>query len=175
MKPIEEEIRYRFPRITMSLIIAFIILIIGFIIPPTVSGIIIPGLNMEAGHFVWIVTMITTAIFLIRALADSLVIADIVIDIIVKRLGIREEKPPKRAARELIYIIVIILITTAVSPIITTLGIGQLLAKVVTYAALALIVMLIYDIGRIFYKIIEEKADLLAERLSQLAEKDKGK
>jgi len=119
--------------------------------------------------------MITTAIFLIRALADSLVIADIVIDIIVKRLGIKEEKPPKRAARELIYIIVIILITTAVSPIITGLEMGQFLAKVVTYIALALILILIYDIGRIFYKIIEEKADLLAERLSQLAEKDKGK
>jgi hypothetical protein len=166
-----EEIRRRFPRITMSLIMAFIFMIIGFTIPPTLRGIDIPGLNVDAGLFVWITTMVSTAIFLIRALADTLVIGDIVIDVIVKRLGIKEEKSSKRAAREVIYIIIIILITTALSPILTAFESGSLLRTIMTYIALIFILLLIYDIGRILYRIIEEKAELLAERLASIAEK----
>jgi len=110
MSKIREEIRRRIPRLIMSLVIALIFWTISIAVPQTVSGITLPGLDMDAGFLVWTVTMIITAIFLIRALSDTLVIGDIVTDIVIRRMGIKEERSPKRAARDLIYIIIIILI-----------------------------------------------------------------
>ncbi|RLI42572.1 hypothetical protein DRO59_03755 [Candidatus Bathyarchaeota archaeon] len=173
MKARSEEIRRRFPRIVMNLVMALIFWLISVFIPPTVSGTVLPGLNADAGFLLWIVTAVIMAIFLIRALADALVLGDFLTDIIVKRMGIKEELSPKRAARDFIYIIVIILIATALSPILATVkNFGQILTTVTTYVALGLIIILIYDIGRIIYRIIEQKAELLADRLARMVEKD---
>ena len=174
MKAKGEEIRRRFPRIVMNLVMAVIFWIIGVFVPPTVSTVVIPGLNTNADLLTWIVATVIMAIFLIRALSDALVLGDILTDVVVRRLGIKGERSPKRAARDFIYIIIIILVVTALSPILANAeDIGYLLTTAATYVALALIIILIYDIGRIFYRIIEQKAELLADRLTQMAEKSK--
>ena len=172
MKSIGEEIRRRFPRITMNLIFAFIFWLINAFVPPTLSNVMVPGLNRDAGFIIWIVTIIIFALFLIRALSDALVLGDIFADFVVKRLGIREGLSPKRAARDLAYIIVIILVATALSPILGTVeNFGPALSTATTYIALALVIILIYDIGRIIYKIIEEKAEFLADHIARKVEK----
>jgi cation transport ATPase len=169
-----EEIRRRFPRIIMNLVMAVIFWIIGVFVPPTVSTVVIPGLNTNADFLIWTVATVVMAIFLIRALSDALVLGDILTDVVVRRLGIKEERSPKRAARDLIYIIIIILVVTALSPILASIEeIGYLLTTTATYIALALIIILIYDIGRILYRIVEQKAELLADRLAEMAEKNK--
>jgi len=172
MKVKGEEIRRRFPRIIMNLVMVFIFWIISVFIPPTVSSITVPGINANLGFLVLIVTVVIMAIFLIRALSDALVLGDILVDIVVRRLGIKEERSPKRAARDFVYIIIIILIVTAVAPMLVTVN-ANLLNVAITYIALGLIILLIYDIGRILYKIIEQKAELLADRLAQMGEKTK--
>jgi len=160
----------------MSLVMAIIFLMVSIVVPPTISNITLPGLNMDAGFLVWVITIVITAIFLIRALSDALVLGDIITDIIVKRLGVKGERSPRRAARDLIYIIVIILIATAVLPIINTLkaNLGDQIVfwinSITIYASLGIILILIYDIGRILYRIIEERAESLADRLSKMAE-----
>jgi len=173
MSKIREEVRLRVPRLTMSLVMAVIFFVISVVVPPTVSNIIIPGLEMDADFLIWIITIVITAIFIIRALSDALVLGDIVTDIIIRRIGIKEERSPKRAARDFIYIIVIILIATAVLPIITTYlegGTQSWLSMVTIYSALGVILVLIYDIGRILYRIVEQRAESLADRLSKIAE-----
>lgn len=175
MSKIREEIRRRVPRLTMSLIMVSIFLVISVVVPPTISNITIPGLEMNAGFLIWIITTVITAIFLIRALSDALVLGDIITDIIIRRMGIKEERSPKRAARDLIYIIVIILIATAVLPFINTLegDIRYWLSTFTIYSALGIILILIYDIGRILYRIVEQRAESLADRLSKIAEQNK--
>jgi hypothetical protein len=169
-----EDIRRRFPRIVMNLVMAVIFWIIDVFVPPTVSGVVIPGLNTNAGLLTWMVVTVIMAIFLIRALSDALVLGDILTDVVVGRLGIKRERSPKRAARDFIYIIIIILVVTALSPILANVAdIGYLLTTTATYVALALIIILIYDIGRILYRIIEQKAELLADYLTQMTEKNK--
>jgi len=156
----------------MNLVMAVIFWIIDVFVPPTVSTVVIPGLNTNAGLLAWIVITVVMAIFLIRALSDALVLGDILTDVVVRRLGIKEERSPKRAGRDLIYIIIIILVVTALSPILATVtNIGYLLTTTATYVALALIIILIYDIGRILYRLVQQKAELLADRLTQMAEK----
>lgn len=175
-KPIGEEIRRRFPRLTMSLVMAVIFWIISAIVPPTISDIVIPGLDINAGFLVGLIALFFTAVFLIRALSDALILSDIVTDIIVKRLGIKEERSPRRAARDAIYIIMIILVATALYPVLRTLGdIGNMLTTITTYIALGIILILIYDIGRILYRMIEQRAESMANRLAKMAERNKNR
>jgi hypothetical protein len=176
-KPIGEEIRSRFPRLTMSLVMAVIFYLINTFVPGTMEGINLPGININAATLIGAIALIFTAIFLIRALADALVLSDIVTDIFVKQLGIKEERSPKRAARDLIYIIVIILVTTALQPLIATLepGIEVPFAAGTIYVALAIILILIYDIGRILYRIVERKAESVADSLSKMTDRRKNR
>ena len=156
------------PRLVTNLIMAIIFWIISVFIPPTLPSLIIPGINTEASTLVWILTMIIMAIFLIRALTDALVLGDVLTDVLTKKLGVKEEHSSKRAAREFVYIIVIVLVVTAVSPFLANIqDVGGYLSTVIVYIGLGLVILFIYDIGRTVYKIIEEKAESLADYVSQ--------
>ena len=175
-KSVGEEVRRRFPRLTMSLVMAVIFWIISIVVPPTISELGVPGLNINAGALVGFITWLFTAIFLIRALSDALILSDIVTDIIVKRLGIKEERSSRRAARDAIYIIIIILVATALYPLLGTLeNIGNTLTTITTYVALGIILLLIYDIGRILYRVIERRSESMADRLAKMAERHKNR
>ncbi len=153
---------------------AVIFWIISAVVPPTIGDTVIPGLDLRADFLIWIVTVVIAALFLIRALSDAMVLGDIVTDIFVKRLGIRQEVSPKRAFRDFIYIIIIILVAAALSPIMSSIeNFGSTLRNVTTYIALGVILVLIYDIGRIIYRMIEHRAESMADRLAQMAEKNR--
>jgi cation transport ATPase len=172
MKPTGIEIRRRFPRLTMSLVMAIIFWIVSVFVPPTMGDSVIPGLDLKASFLIRMITMIIAALFLIRALSDALILGDIVTDIFVKRLGIKQEVSPKRAFRDFIYIIIVILVAAAVSPILSEVdNFGSILRNITTYVALGIILILIYDIGRILYRIIEQRAESVADRLAKMAEK----
>ena len=125
----------------MSLVMAIIFFLINTVVPPLMGDIQLPGINLPAGPIVGTIALIFMAIFLIRALSDGLVLSDILTDIFVKRLGIKEERSPRRAARDSIYIIAILLVTTALYPLISTLepNIKDPLTIVTTYVALGMI------------------------------------
>jgi hypothetical protein len=173
MKNKGEEIRRRLPRLVTNIIMAITFWVISVFIPPTLPSLIVPGINIEASTLVWIFMIIIVAIFLIRALSDALVLGDVLTDVFVKRLGIKEERTPKRAVREFAYIIITVLVVTAVSPLLENIqDVGYYLSTATVYIGLGLIIIFIYDIGRIIYKIIEEKADSFAEHFSK-KQKDK--
>jgi hypothetical protein len=158
----------------MNLVMAIIFWLLSAFVPPTLTNLIIPGIETDASLLIWVLTIVIMAIFLIRALSDALVLGDVLTDILMKRIGIKEERSPKRAARELVYILIIVLIVTAVSPLLGAIeDYGYYLSAAATYIGLGLIIVLIYDIGRIVYKIIEEKAEALADHLAKMAQKDK--
>jgi hypothetical protein len=158
----------------MNLVMAIIFWLLSVFVPPTLTSLVVPGIETNASWLVWVLTIVIMAIFLIRALSDALVLGDVLTDIFVKRLGIKEERSPKRAAREFVYIIIIVLIVTALSPLLGAIkDYGYYLSAAATYIGLGLIIVFIYDIGRIIYKIIEEKAESFADRLAKMAQKDK--
>ncbi len=102
---------------------------------------------------VWILLILVMGIFLIRVLSDALILGDIFTDLFVSKLGIKEERSPKRAAREVVYIIVIVLVVTATSPIVSTIqDYGLYFNALITYVGLGLVIVFIYDIGRILSK-----------------------
>jgi hypothetical protein len=174
MRSKEEEIRHRLPRLVTNVIMAIIFWLVSVFIPPTIPSQAVPGINIEASTLIWVFTIIIVAIFLIRALSDALVLGDVLTDVLVRRLGVKEERSPKRAARDFAYIIIIVLIVTAASPLLGTIqDVGYYLSTTTIYIGLGLIIVFIYDIGRIIYKIIEDKANAFADRFTQPKQKDK--
>jgi cation transport ATPase len=169
-----EEIRRRLPRLFMNIILGFIFWMMSVFIPPTLSEITIPGIGTQASFLVWILMILLMGIFLIRVLSDALILGDIFTDVFVSKIGIKEERSPKRAAREVVYIIVIVLLVTAISPIVSTIqDYGFYLSTATTYIGLGLVIVFIYDIGRILYTIIENKAEAIAEQLTKPQKKKK--
>jgi hypothetical protein len=174
MKVEGEEIRRRLPRLVTNVIMAIIFWLVSVFVPPTLEGLIIPGINTQASTLVWILTILILGIFLIRALSDALVLGDVLTDVFVRKLGVKEERSPKRAAREFAYIIIIVLVVTAVSPLLATIqDFGFYLKTATIYIGLALIILFLYDIGRIIYKIIEDKADSFADYFARMKQKNK--
>jgi uncharacterized RDD family membrane protein YckC len=174
MKVKGEEIRRRLPRLVTNVIMAVIFWLISVFVPPTLESITVPGINTQASTLVWILTILILGIFLIRALSDAMVLGDVITDVFVKKLGVKEERSPKRAAREFAYIIIIVLIVTAVAPLLANIqDVGFYLSTATVYIGLGLIILFIYDIGRIIYKIIEDKADSFADYFAQMKQKNK--
>ena len=158
----------------MNSIMAIIFWLISVYVPPTLKGIIIPGIGTDASLLMWILTILIMGIFLVRVLSDALVLGDIFTDVLVRRLGVKEERSPKRAAREIAYIIIIVLVITAISPLLSTIeNYGYYFTVVATYVGLGLVIIFIYDIGRIIYKIIEKKAEAVADRLADAAQNNR--
>jgi hypothetical protein len=175
MKVEGEEIRRRLPRLVTNVIMAIIFWLVSVFVPPTLEDFTIPGINTQASTLVWILTILILGIFLIRALSDAMVLGDVLTDVLVRKLGVKEERSPKRAAREFAYIIIIVLVVTAVSPLLAGIqdDVGFYLSTATVYIGLALIILFLYDIGRIIYKIIEEKADSFADYFAQMKQKNK--
>lgn len=172
----KEEMQLRIPRLVMNLIMVFIFWILNAFVPPTLEGIELPGIYYPASQVFWFITLLIMIMFLARALSDALALGDILTDIVIKRIGIKEELSPKRALRDIIYIIAIVLIAAAASPFIKSVERTVSMASTaITYIALALILILIYDIGRIVYNLIEEKAEILAEKISRITSEEKDK
>ena len=67
--------------------------------------------------------------------------------------------------------------TTALFPLINTLeqSIRDPLSVATTYVALGMILILIYDIGRILYRIVERKAESMAESFVKMADRMKNR
>jgi uncharacterized RDD family membrane protein YckC len=174
MKVEGEEIRRRLPRLVTNVIMAIIFWLVSVFVPPTLEGLTVPGINTQASLLVWILTILVLGIFLIRALSDAMVLGDVLTDALVRKLGVKEERSPKRAAREFAYIIIIVLVVTAVSPLLANIqDVGFYLSTATVYIGLGLIILFLYDIGRIIYKIIEDKADSFADYFAQIKQKNK--
>jgi hypothetical protein len=59
------------------------------------------------------------------------------------------------------------LVAAAIFPLLSRLpNYGPLLQEITTYAALGLLLLFVYDIGRTFYRITEKKANSVANRIS---------
>lgn len=160
MKSVSKEIGSRLPRLTISIVLAMVFWVMSVLVPPTLNKINFSLFNAGNEFLVWIVMFLVAGIFLIRALSDILVLADIAIDRFLKSLGIKGGQSKKRILNDSIYIIAVILVAAAVSPFLSSLeNVGSMLQTITTYVALGMILLLFYDIGRILYRISEEKAN----------------
>lgn len=170
---VSEELKRRMPRFIVTLAaLALTIFIynaayLSFDIP-------LPGLNISVDQLIRLIMILTILVLLARALPDAFFLADVTADTLLKRLGMKgEEKPLRRAARDFVYIIVVVLIATAALPFLAAVpSYGHQMVAAVSLIALGVVLLLIYDIGRMLYRVLERKAEVAVSRLLKRPEKE---
>ena len=162
MNAVREEIRYRLPRLIANVAIALAFAGMSYIVLWTLNSI-----STEIVFLLQIGLLLAAGIFLVRTLFDALTIVDNVTGLFVRLLGIKEGWSRQRVFKDTIYIVAILLVAATIFPLLSNLStFGPLLQEITTYAALGLIILFVYDIGRTFYRITEKKANSVANRIS---------
>ena len=170
MNAVREEIGYRLPRLMANVALALVFAGMSYIVLWTLNSI-----STEITFLLPIGLLLVAGIFLVHTLFDALTIVDNVTGLFLRRLGIKEGWSRQRVFKDTIYIVAILLVAAATFPLFSELSnFGPLLQEITTYAALGLILLFVYDIGRTFYRITEEKANSVANRLSH-SSNDEGK
>lgn len=166
MNAASEELRRKFPKLIANIVIAVIFTSISQIV-----GWFLNGINPDILFLLQIGLLLGAGIFLVRTLFDALTVTDKATKLLLKRVGIKKEQTNQRIFKDTIAIVVVLLIAAAIVPIISNLSsMGPLLQQIMTYAAMGLIVLFVYDIGRTFYRITEKKANGLADKISNTME-----
>jgi hypothetical protein len=159
---VREEIRTRIPKLVANVAIASVFLSMSFVVLWTLNSV-----SAEIVFLLQIGLLLAGGLFLVRTLFDALAIADKLTGMFLKRLGIKEGWSRQRIFKDTIYIVAIVLVAAAIFPIFSELStFGQSLQEITKYAALGLMLLFVYDIGRTFYRITENKANSVANRIS---------
>jgi hypothetical protein len=120
--------------------------------------------------------LLVAGMFLVRTLRDALMIVDKVTGSFVRRLGIKEGLSRQRIFKDITYIVAILLVAAALFPLFQSVtNFGPLLQEIISYTVLGLIVVFVYDIGRTFYRITENKANSVANRISNSNNREKNR
>jgi hypothetical protein len=174
-----EVIRERVPRFILSVLLALIFFLISQTVPSLVEEIIVPGIGVtpfnNAGWLIWAISTLVLMVFFVRAMSDVFILLDGGIAFFVKILGIKEEESLRRVAKDLILIIFTILFAEAILSFLKWIpDIGHLLNLVISLLSLGIVFVLIFDAGRILYRMLEDKAKSLADRLAKIVEQTTG-
>lgn len=169
MDSLREEFRGKLPSLLADMALALIFGALSFF-----SSIILDTTIEGLGYFSWLVFVLVAVIFLVRALSNVLVIADKAIGLFITRLGIKEPTSRDRIVKDFVVIIIIILAFAAIIPILkTSINVASELGAAITIVAIGVIFIFIYDIGRTFWRILQVKANTVADRFGNDTEGDK--
>jgi len=162
MNAVRDELRCRLPKLIANVAIALVFLGMSYTALWTLNSI-----STEITFLLQIGLLLAAGIFLVRTLFDALAIVDNVTGLFLRLFGIKEGLSKQRIFKDIIYIVIILLLAAATVPILSNLSTFRpLLLEITTYAALGLIILFVYDIGRTFYRISEKKANSVANRFS---------
>jgi hypothetical protein len=161
MNTLREEIIWRLPKVVSNLVLALIFWITRYIIQVTLNIV-----SSELMFLLQTALLIIVGIFLVRALFSALTLFDRLTGSILKRFGIKENWSKQRIFKDTLGIVTILLVAAALVPFFSTLSSFELLQQIITYIALGLIFLFVFDIGRIFYRLGEKKANSVADRFS---------
>ena len=170
MHTLSEEIRFTLPKMIANTVIALVFWVMSYISLMTLYSI-----NPEIAFLLEIGLLLGAGIFLVRTLLGTLTVINKVTGLFLRRLGIKKGWSWQRISKDSVYIVVIFLVTAALFPLFSNLSnFGAFLQEITTYISMGLILLFVYDIGRTFYRISEEKANSVANRFSH-SSNDEGK
>jgi hypothetical protein len=156
------------PKVVSNLILSIVFWFTQYIIQLLSSSI-----NVEQVFILQTGLFIVSVIFLVRALFYGLTIADHLTKSFLKRLGIKEKWSRERILKDLIFIVVVLLVAAGLYPLINlSQNYWQTLQLITTYSTLGLILLFVFDIGRVFYRMTENKANSVVNRISSVFSKD---
>jgi len=181
-KRVSHEIRERLPRLVLDFVAIVVVLFVAYIVIPIASAISfsVPVIGLSVGLAVAVIFLVVLAILAIRILRDAAVMAhhgSRMISKFVPGLEERHENLIRKVVRDFFSVVVILILFYLLAPFIVLLpGIGASLAAAIPLVLAAVVIIFLYDAGRLLYeevaKSVHEASDKIASRVEEL-EKEK--
>jgi len=172
------ELRLRLTRIFSKVIVLILILFFGYIMMPYLQQIsfMIPFLNLPLVTAGSVIVLAVIGILLYRILSDIVALLEPVsraFKIILKEFATDRVTVAKRVTYDLLFLIVILIAFAVILPLLSSLpGIGIYVATAVPLLALAIVVLIFWDLGKVIYGEVERLADFIADKLEEFEERD---
>jgi hypothetical protein len=164
MSTFQEDTVQRLPKIVSNLLLATVFWFSHYVVLVMLNPV-----NVEPAFLLQMGLLIVSGIFLVRTLFNILIIADHLTKSFFKRLGVNESWSRKRILKDTMCIIAVLLVGAGIYPLFELVSnFDQVLQQITNYVTLGLIFLFVFDIGRIFYRITEKKANSMANRFSNL-------
>jgi hypothetical protein len=176
VKALSQEIREKLPRVILDFVTIIITLMVAYVVLPIAYSISfnIPAVGISIGLMVAIIFLVILAIIVVRILRDVTVILHVSSDELSKAVpGLEEPHQSliRKTVRDLSYVIVVIILFYVVTPLIVLIpGVGASLAAAIPLILAAIVVILLYDVGRLIYDEIAKSVHKVTEKLASAVE-----
>jgi divalent metal cation (Fe/Co/Zn/Cd) transporter len=171
------ELRLRLTRIFSKILVLILVLFFGYLIMPFLQQVsfMIPFLNLPLVTVGSVTVLAVIGILLYRILSDILALLNPVskaLKILLRGFAKERVTAAKRITYDLLFMIAILIIFALILPPLSGLpGIGIFIAAALPLLALAIVVFIFWDLGKVIYSEIERLADLIADKLEKLEDK----
>ncbi|MEM4234200.1 MAG: hypothetical protein QXU75_03525 [Candidatus Methanomethylicaceae archaeon] len=170
------KLRLRITRILSKLLVLLMLILLGYIIMPYFQqlNVTIPIINISLVTLGSVTILAVVGILLYRILADTLLLLNPLskaILLIFKKMTMDHVTLVKRAIYDILFLIAFIIVLTALLPIVGSIPvIGVYFATGLPLVALAVVILIFWDLGKILYSEVEQLADFIAEKLESINE-----
>jgi len=171
------ELRLRLTRIFSKILVLILVLFFGYILMPFLQQVsfMIPFLNLPLVTVGSVTVLAVIGILLYRILSDIVALFNPVskaLKIVLRGFAKERVTLAKRITYDLLFMIALLIILALILPPLSGLpGIGIYVAMALPLLALAIVVLIFWDLGKVIYSEIEKLADLIADKLEELEDK----
>ncbi len=171
------ELRMRLTRIFSKILVLIMVGVMGFLLLPYLNEVIlvIPYLGLPLVSLGAVFLLAVIGVLLYRIVGDILALntaASKRLRRIMKGLGSQHVSVLRRVLYDLLLLVAIIIILTIMLPVVSRVpGIGIYLATAIPLLALAIAVLIFWDLGKVAYSLVERLADLIADRLEEIEDR----
>jgi len=181
VKPLSAEIRERLPRIILDFVAIILTLIAAYIILPIANAISfsIPAIGLSVGLMIAVIFLVILTILVVRILRDTAAMIHLGSHMLSKAVPGLEEPHVnlvRKVTRDFFFVIVVVILFYVVTPFIVLIpGVGASLAAAIPLILAAIVVILLYDAGRLLYDEIAKAVHKVTEKVASVVEESESR
>jgi len=175
-RPLSHEIRERLPRVLLDFVTIIITLLVAYFVLPIASAIslTVPVVGLSVGLMVAVIFVVILAVLVVRILRDAAALLHLsshVLSSAVPGLEEHHVNLVRKVAYDFGYVIVVLILFYVLTPFIVLIpGVGASLAAAIPLILVAIVVILLYDAGRLLYDEIAKGVHQITEKVASAVE-----
>jgi uncharacterized protein YoxC len=176
VKPLSHEIRERLPRLVLDFVAMIVTLFVAYIVIPIASAISfsVPVIGLSVGLAVAVIFLVILAILAVRILTDAAVMVHHGSHLLATAVpGLEEQHQNliRKVVRDFFSAVVILILFYLLTPFIVLIpGVGASLAAAIPLVLAAVVVILLYDAGRLLYEEVAKSVHKLTDKVASMVE-----
>jgi uncharacterized protein YoxC len=176
VKPLSHEIKDRLPRIVWDFVAIIVTLFVAYIVLPVthVISFNVPVIGLSVGLAVAVVFVVILAVLVVRILSDTAILIHHGSQLLAKAvpgLEERHENLIRKVVRDFFSVIVILILFYLIAPFIVLIpGVGASLAAAIPIILTAVVVIFLYDAGRLLYDEVSKEVHKVTGKIASMVE-----